>query len=379
VTVDRECYPPGQGMVTVVVVVTVRANGTNTTTTSDDWVGLVSAASLEDDDLVVSEEELVDWQVLGATTKTGSGAIVASSVSLPNILPVGQYVAVLLRGPMATATPPYQGVASSRVFTVANDCTKTNVGGSKTTTIYDSTTTTGMTGTTTSDNVRAALDLAAARDAIDTLLVQNIGLAPKILRLLFHDCQGGCDGCIDLTDPENLGLEGVIDVLETVYEQHGDINGNGIISRADVWALAATVAVATVQSDHDVIDFPFDYWGRRDCDKREEVCLGRAGQPVPCEYKRGPHRNHPSMHIDTASLYHFFASEFDFTVRETIVAMAGGHTIGSQSVQNSGINGPNGWVPNNRVFNKEYFDEVSSVLAVVCSFSRACTNANRRR
>jgi hypothetical protein len=45
------------------------------------------------------------------------------------------------------------------------------------------------------------------------------------------------------------------------------------------------------------------------------------------------------------------------------------------STKNSGIDGPNGWVPNNRVFDKEYFDEVSWSF-IFFSFS-TCQSAER--
>ena len=29
--------------------------------------------------------------------------------------------------------------------------------------------------------------------------------APQIVRMAFHDCVGGCDGCLDLKNPSNRG------------------------------------------------------------------------------------------------------------------------------------------------------------------------------
>jgi hypothetical protein len=57
----------------------------------------------------------------------------------------------------------------------------------------------------------------------------------------FHDCVGGCDGCLNLDNPNNAGLGPIIEALEELY------TGNGYfawgVSRADFWALAATVSV----------------------------------------------------------------------------------------------------------------------------------------
>ena len=45
---------------------------------------------------------------------------------------------------------------------------------------------------------------------------------------------GGCDGCIDINNPDNKGLENVVANLEDIYQDEGF---SDIISRADLWAL----------------------------------------------------------------------------------------------------------------------------------------------
>jgi Peroxidase len=357
VTVDRECYPPGAGRIQITY--SPISSTATTGDENDNWLGLVPVGSLNDNDLlVVSAEDLADWTTAADATTTNDGS---NTVSVTNTLAVGKYVAVLLRGPVPQqAAASYQGLASSPVLTVATDCTTrltdTSVltsttttttaaaeapAGTTTSTITSSATTANLdnssssiSGIAGSDNVGAARDLAGARTRIVALLGQDVTWAPQFLRLLFHDCIGGCDGCVDLTNAENYGLERPIDALEAVYEQYGGgttTDNSNSISRADVWALAATAAVDVVQSPSDAIDFPFVHWGRRDCTTRE-TCTGQDGRAVPCRPKSGPHRDHPTMHVNTAALYHFFATQFAFTAREAIVAMAGGHTIGSQSV-----------------------------------------------
>ena len=45
------------------------------------------------------------------------------------------------------------------------------------------------------------------RQAIEVLIEESEReLIPKYLRLGFHDCVGGCDGCVDLENPDNNGL-----------------------------------------------------------------------------------------------------------------------------------------------------------------------------
>lgn len=134
-------------------------------------------------------------------------------------------------------------------------------------------------------------------------------------------------GCVDLNNHENFGLEKPIDALETVVAQHGSV-----LSRADIWALAATVGTDVTQDPDDRIDFPFVWWGRVDCEAKATPCLGPNEEEVPCTAKHGPHHEHPTIHLNTAELYHFFSTEFGFDTREAIVAM-GAHTIGTLSVE----------------------------------------------
>ena len=63
---------------------------------------------------------------------------------------------------------------------------------------------------------------------------------PAMLRLTFHSCVGGCDGCLNVNDPDNAGLENLVADLEEVYQSEGLAD---IISRADLWALLGIWAV----------------------------------------------------------------------------------------------------------------------------------------
>lgn len=56
--------------------------------------------------------------------------------------------------------------------------------------------------------------------------------------LAFHDCVGGCDGCINQANPANAGLTNIIAALETFYSAL-----TVDISRADFWAIASIAAV----------------------------------------------------------------------------------------------------------------------------------------
>jgi hypothetical protein len=56
-------------------------------------------------------------------------------------------------------------------------------------------------------------------------------------RLGFHDCVGGCDGCVNMTNPNNQGLEeaisGIYPAVKKFKEKY---------SRADTWAFTTMVA-----------------------------------------------------------------------------------------------------------------------------------------
>ena len=39
----------------------------------------------------------------------------------------------------------------------------------------------------------------------------------KMIRLGFHDCVGGCDGCLNLNNADNAGLSGIVATLEDLY------------------------------------------------------------------------------------------------------------------------------------------------------------------
>jgi len=67
-------------------------------------------------------------------------------------------------------------------------------------------------------------------------------LIPGIIRLVFHDCIDGCDGCINLKQDGNQGLKKTVAALDEVYKG-GSLKLNERISRADFWAIASRVAI----------------------------------------------------------------------------------------------------------------------------------------
>jgi hypothetical protein len=127
-----------------------------------------------------------------------------------------------------------------------------------------------------------------------------------------------------MSNQANLGLAKPIDALTNVVSQHAK---NGV-SRADIWALAATVGVDVSQNPNSRIDFQFNTWGRVNCENTGSPCLDGNGKSVTCSATKGPHRTHPGINMFTADLYKFFSDEFGYDQTETITIL-GAHTIGS--------------------------------------------------
>ena len=107
-----------------------------------------------------------------------------------------------------------------------------------------------------------------------------------------------------MENPDNSGLDVPIDALirtATFYQNQ--------LTRADIWALAATTAANEMQRSGNV-PYRFDYYGRETCGDMEG----------------GPDIAMPSNHVTTDDLLDFFSEEFGFTNRET-VAIMGAHTL----------------------------------------------------
>lgn len=177
---------------------------------------------------------------------------------------------------------------------------------------------------------------------------------PISVRLGFHDCVGGCDGCVDMLLGDNAGLEVPIAALESVVQTHE--NKELGFSRADIWALATLVGTDFFQP-RQVVDFTLVTIGRKNCEDANDKCFNADGAEVACVPDRGPHRELPHADITTADLFHFFSSKFGFNDKET-VCLLGAHTLGVLTRENSGFDGQDGWVTDEFVLNNDYFFEL---------------------
>ena len=87
-----------------------------------------------------------------------------------------------------------------------------------------------------------------------------------MVRLSFHDCVGGCDGCINIDNDSNNGLADLVAALDDVYTTNGL---SSLLSRADHWAIMGIWAVQNtidnaVSNGYSVPDLDVDYtYGRQ--------------------------------------------------------------------------------------------------------------------
>mmetsp|Transcript_37550 Transcript_37550/g.106037 ORF Transcript_37550/g.106037 Transcript_37550/m.106037 type:complete len:403 (+) Transcript_37550:107-1315(+) len=182
----------------------------------------------------------------------------------------------------------------------------------------------------------ALLDVVqAVRGRVASILKEEPKLGPKMVRLSFHDCVGGCDGCIDLEDGNNWGLEMPISALDPIAKDFASH-----ISRADVWAIAGITANQVLQKDTH-LEFTFDKWGRLDC--------GPSATGTP-----QPQRELPSPNLDTQDVLDYFKAVFGHTPEET-VAIMGAHTLGYAARNQSGFDGAGGWDSHPLILDNKYY------------------------
>ncbi|XP_013408457.1 putative ascorbate peroxidase [Lingula anatina] len=174
----------------------------------------------------------------------------------------------------------------------------------------------------------------------------NGGLTTPLLatavRLNFHDCVGGCDGCINFANEDNKGLEPIVKVLGDVYDKEGF---SAVMSRADFWALAGIAALELAAENQRCrgrfcsvpkpsVTFK---WGRKDC----------ASSPTTKDM-----RELPNNHGDLAHVKKYFREEFGLNTRE-VVALMGAHTLGAAHRNQSGFAGR--WVPRRDELSNQFY------------------------
>ncbi len=170
-------------------------------------------------------------------------------------------------------------------------------------------------------------------------------LIPKFLRLGFHDCVGGCDGCVDMTNPDHRGLQEPIDAIYPLVMKFEDR-----YSRADIWTMATLVSadLAVVDGRPHGYHFLMRYVGRTDCKGADAKGVG------------GPDIAMPTNDLTTHELLAFFKDEFDMDIDET-VAIMGAHAVAVAHRENVGfgnVDKEDGWVYDAHEYelNSRYYD-----------------------
>ena len=222
---------------------------------------------------------------------------------------------------------------------------------------------------------QAAID--GALNEIIKIIDFDKPLGYKFVRLGFHDCVGGCDGCVDLLNADNKGLEVAITVLESIVSKFA-VNG---VTRSDIWALAA-MTYADRHQGRPRIDFPFKWYGRPTCEMLNTVCHNVTGEDVPCSPTQGPHRVLPSSNLDTHGILDYFDKTFGFNAQET-VALMGAHTLGKVQRANTGFVG-DGWDSDPSLLDNAYFsglvggnstnDTLADLMNVIPTWRRTLIN-----
>ncbi|XP_013412182.1 putative ascorbate peroxidase [Lingula anatina] len=163
------------------------------------------------------------------------------------------------------------------------------------------------------------------------------------VRLGFHDCVGGCDGCINLNNPDNAGLDTTFNALNDLYARE---RIDRIMSRADFFALAGIVGaevgskMKSGQSQVQSPRIPF-HWGRRDC----------PTSPITTEM-----RVFPNALGNLTETVDYFRRVFDLTP-EQLAAVLGAHTLGDARKDASGFDGE--WVIERDVFDNDFYRVLS--------------------
>lgn len=188
---------------------------------------------------------------------------------------------------------------------------------------------------------------AMAREAFREFINNNVNeegvrfMIPALVRLAFHDCAGGCDGCLGAQNPFNggpNGLPGQVELIDTLYLNE-TFDFPSVMSRADFWALGSIVAVEeAVRINNDIF-----------CEGRWDGCLmpevhinfmyGRKDCPTSPFYDTDPDTPElPSGLENLALVLDYFERMFDFDEFETVAAM-GAHSLGKASPMTSPFNG----------------------------------------
>jgi len=161
-------------------------------------------------------------------------------------------------------------------------------------------------------------------ELIEKLFKNRFDRYAHTLRLAFHDCVEGCDGCINRNNPGNFGpMLATLEVMDEMYDEKVE----NIMSRADFYQLTAITALEQslkfnnknlTSNQITPVDFVFKY-GRCDC----------ATSPYSQKVFRFPDTiiDFPGGNLGHNGVFNFFRKEFGLN-KKLATALMGAHTLG---------------------------------------------------
>ena len=158
---------------------------------------------------------------------------------------------------------------------------------------------------------------------------------------------GGCDGCLNIEDRGNNGLEDIFSIMNNIYDNEG-YNVTGI-SRADFYALAGIVAVRHAADQQSCSELGLS----TNCTKPVPTMFIRYGRK-DCPTSPNTTRiiKFPKAHGNLSVILDLFQVQINMTMRQA-VAIIGAHSLGDAGRDRSGFLGP--WTtPTNR-FDNAFF------------------------
>ena len=199
---------------------------------------------------------------------------------------------------------------------------------------------------------------AVAQDMLERFVLkktekQVLDFVGGALRLAFHDAgsfrlsddpndlnKGLPNGCIDMTDGDNAGLQRVLDMLEPVDKQFPEC------STADLYALAGAVAT----------DVGFARAGNRNKPMVNSFRWGRHSvTSCPIEHERLP-RHQPGL----SHMRDVFTTGYGFNDQE-MVALMGAHSVGRAHQDASGFDFA--WDQTPTSMDNEYYKDILDLPA----------------
>lgn len=173
---------------------------------------------------------------------------------------------------------------------------------------------------------------------------------PQIVRISFHDCVGGCDGCVDVTKEENAPLADISNSMTELYESIPDKTLFGRhLSRADFWALIgiravrAAILASRPNTAFEKLGTSIEFrMGRKTCTGGNNADESESQFPSGVE---------SWGHVKTI----FGPSGFGFTNKE-IVTLMGAHSLGGLEADENGFEGR--WDTTPHVIDNEYYREM---------------------